>query len=153
MDAAEQKAYLYHVFRKMSRSFMRSRPESTLRPSEVGVLWILAHAQEDAMYPSQISESMGIQRPSLTPLLRDLEEKGMIERRGDPTDGRRCRIALTEHWRTLHRQLTDQQSERFNEMLDVLDDQELGQLLAITKKLEQTVPLGGEQGPCRKEDL
>ncbi|MEG1773443.1 MAG: hypothetical protein RR320_01170, partial [Oscillospiraceae bacterium] len=55
--------------------------------------------------------------------------------------------------RTLHRQLTDQQSERFNEMLDVLDDQELGQLLAITKKLEQTVPLGGEQGPCRKEDL
>ncbi|MFN2276719.1 MAG: MarR family winged helix-turn-helix transcriptional regulator [Candidatus Promineifilaceae bacterium] len=53
--------------------------------------------------PSEISTRQGISRNTVSTLIRDLEDEGLIERRLDPDDRRRFNIRLTEDGRNLVR--------------------------------------------------
>jgi DNA-binding MarR family transcriptional regulator len=54
--------------------------------------------------PSEISDRQGISRNTVSTLIRDLEEEGLIERRLDPHDRRRFNIRLTARGRNLVRE-------------------------------------------------
>jgi DNA-binding MarR family transcriptional regulator len=45
--------------------------------------------------PSQIAKATGMQRTNVSSVLRSLEDKGLIERRDSPEDGRGVRIYVT----------------------------------------------------------
>jgi DNA-binding MarR family transcriptional regulator len=53
--------------------------------------------------PSEISERQGTSRNTISALVRDLEEEGLIIRTLDPDDRRRFNIRLTENGRVLVR--------------------------------------------------
>lgn len=51
--------------------------------------------------PSEISERHGVSRNSMSSLIRNLEDEGLVERRLDPQDRRRFNISLTDKGRSL----------------------------------------------------
>jgi DNA-binding MarR family transcriptional regulator len=74
----------------------RSRDEQgvALTPSESLVMCFLYANQVSA--PSGIAAATGLQRTNLSAVLRGLEEKGLIERRGSPGDGRGVTVHRTD---------------------------------------------------------
>ncbi|GAA3810814.1 hypothetical protein GCM10022403_050750 [Streptomyces coacervatus] len=68
-----------------------------LSPSEGMVMRYLQH--EPPAPPSHIAAATGLQRTNLSTVLRGLEQKGLIERRADPGDGRGVTVHVTEHGR------------------------------------------------------
>lgn len=67
-----------------------------------------------------IAPSLGMETTSLSRLLKNLEEKGQIERRPDPDDGRAVRIFLTEEGkqsRALARQIVNSFNETIRERI------------------------------------
>ncbi len=69
-----------------------------LSPSEGMVMRHLQH--DHAAPPSRIATATGLQRTNLSTVLRGLEQKGLIERRADPGDGRGVTVHTTDHGRT-----------------------------------------------------
>jgi DNA-binding MarR family transcriptional regulator len=55
--------------------------------------------QGDPAAPSRIAAATGLQRTNLSTVLRGLEQKGLIERRSAPGDGRGVTVHTTEHGR------------------------------------------------------
>jgi len=53
--------------------------------------------------PTAIAGATGIQRPNLTPVLKSLESKGLIQRTARPEDGRGSLLVLTERGRENYR--------------------------------------------------
>lgn len=51
--------------------------------------------------PSEISDRQGVSRNTMSSLIRNLEDEGLVERRLDPDDRRRFNISLTENGRSL----------------------------------------------------
>lgn len=131
---------LCRSFERICRYQMQQRPkELDLRPSEVAVLWTIEQSPNQCMYPSEISKKMGIQRPSLTPLLRELETKRLIERRNDPVDGRRCLIGLTEYFGEERNHIYERQNAQFSQLLTVLTEEEYEILFRLMEKLEREI--------------
>jgi DNA-binding MarR family transcriptional regulator len=52
--------------------------------------------REPAAAPSRIAAATGLQRTNLSTVLRGLEQKGLVERRAYPNDGRGVTVHLTE---------------------------------------------------------
>jgi DNA-binding MarR family transcriptional regulator len=59
--------------------------------------------REEGLNPSEISERQGTSRNTISSLIRDLEDEGLIERTLDPEDRRRFNIELTPAGRELVR--------------------------------------------------
>jgi len=71
----------------------RSADAVSLSPSE-GIVMRYLHRNPGAI-PSRIAYASGLQRSNLSPVLRSLEDKGVIERRSSEEDGREVRIYPT----------------------------------------------------------
>ncbi|MDX1665342.1 MAG: MarR family transcriptional regulator, partial [Candidatus Promineifilaceae bacterium] len=63
----------------------------------IGLLYSAeVEGRADGVNPSEISERQGTSRNTISSLIRDLEEEGLIRRTLDPDDRRRFNIQLTE---------------------------------------------------------
>ena len=104
--------------------------ETGLHPYHFGVLIALSegsHATQGA-----IADSLGYDRGQLVGLLDELEERGLVERKRDPSDRRRHLVELTaDGKRTLKelRALSKQLEDDFLEPLDAKDRAALHALL------------------------
>ncbi len=78
--------------------------------------------------PSEISDRQGISRNTVSTLIRDLEEEGLIERRLDPHDRRRFNIRLTADGRNLVRQHSAAHFRTVTSCFEALTPQERGEL-------------------------
>ncbi len=91
--------------------------------------------------PSEISQRQGISRNTVSTLIRDLEQEGLIERRLDPHDRRRFNIRLTTNGRELVRQHSAAHFRAVASCFDALSVEErrqLGDLLTtVGKSIDQ----------------
>ena len=62
---------------------------------------LLALWAEDGISVKQLGEQLALDSATLTPLLKRLAERGIVERRRDPADERVVRIRLTPEGRAL----------------------------------------------------
>jgi DNA-binding MarR family transcriptional regulator len=86
-----------------------------------------------------------ITQPSMTKIVTTLEQSGIIERRGDPTDKRVALVALTTagaNYLKIRRRLG---AKAFIELLDELPDDEIATLLAASPAFEHLLTLDDEQ--------
>ncbi|HSM54513.1 MAG TPA: MarR family transcriptional regulator [Candidatus Sulfomarinibacteraceae bacterium] len=92
--------------------------------------------------PSEISERQGTSRNTISSLIRDLEEEGLVERALDAQDRRRFNIQLTPAGRRLVRNHVSNHLHTMAACIAVLDVEEqraLGELLAqLGQKAEET---------------
>ena len=75
----------------------------------------------DAMSLSQLSELTVIQLPTLTRVVRRLEQRGLLRRQADPADRRVALIGLTARGRTQVAPLLDLARERQKRLLEGMD--------------------------------
>ena len=116
----------------------RPRPKDTkLRPSEMMVLMVLGHRHlsgGSSVVPSELSKELNLSRPALTPILNELEAKGLIRREFDFKDRRRTKIVLQEAKVKEIKDGFGNYSERFQALMDTFTHDELSSLYALISK-------------------
>lgn len=86
--------------------------------------------------PGELAVREGVQPPSMTRVIAALEERGYVERRAHPTDGRQAIVELTERGREYIREdicareawldkrlaeLTEDERKRLTEATEIID--------------------------------
>jgi len=88
--------------------------------------------QADGLRGGELACRLGVEPPTVTKMLRRLEDLGLLERRPDPADARSFRVYLTERGRTLEdpvmRRWERAEAQTFG-VLDPAERRELGRLL------------------------
>ena len=87
------------------------------------------------MTASDLARAIVLTSGGLTPVLDQLEERGLVTRQIDPEDRRARRIAITEKGRSLIARALDQQTARHRALNSVLSVDERETLNAILRKL------------------
>ena len=116
--------YFYNILNKLNQSF-KGRDRFELSVGELGVIHVIEASEAKALHISQICELTGIARPSITPILRDLENRGLIRRITDSEDGRRYLVALTKKFYDSVEADEKQRMMLFKEFIEMLDKEEL----------------------------
>lgn len=78
----------------------------------------------------------GVTQPSMTTLVKVLERDGMVERRGDPGDGRVALVAVTKAGSDFVRARLRTNAEAFGQLIDKLSDEDAAALAAAIPALE-----------------
>jgi DNA-binding MarR family transcriptional regulator len=88
---------------------------------------------------TELTELEGIAQPTMTLLVRRLQEKGWVKRDGLPDDGRVVLVSLTEAGAAAQQRLRAQFLQAMRTDLQELSDQELQALSAATETLSSFV--------------
>jgi DNA-binding MarR family transcriptional regulator len=104
--------------------------------TEMEVLSIL---REGPRRITELTELEGIAQPTMTLLVKRLEEKGLVQREGLPDDGRVVMISLTRAGRTAQQKFRAQFLAAMRADLQELSDQQLTALSAATETLSSFV--------------
>lgn len=97
------------------------------------------------MNPSEISDHQGTSRNTISALIRDLEEDGLLERSLDRQDRRRFNIRLTEEGRRLVHEHVRNHFRTVAACFDVLERDEQETLSRLLAKLSSSVFQAHEQ--------
>ncbi len=114
----------------------------TVTPPQWGVLALLL--EQDGMTISAISQRRGVDPPTITGIIKRLEQNGLVERRHDLEDRRQVKVYLTDEGRDIMRYLPDT-TRAFNEIM--MRGFSEGQRRDLIAKLQQIVVNLGEIGP------
>src|SRR2546430_8847141 len=109
--------------------------ETGLHPYHFGVLIALSkgsHATQGA-----IADSLGYDRGQLVGLLDELEERGLVERKRDPSDRRRHLVRLTADGKRMLRRLRALSGEIEDDFFAPLNEEERATLYALLLRLAQ----------------
>ncbi len=104
--------------------------------TEMEVLSILT---EGPRRITELTELEGIAQPTMTLLVRRLQEKGWVQREGLPDDGRVVMVSLTEAGSAAQQRFRTQFLQAMRTDLRELSDQELQALAAATETLSSFV--------------
>jgi DNA-binding MarR family transcriptional regulator len=88
--------------------------------------------QADGLRGGELACRLGVEPPTVTKMLRRLEDLGLLERRPDPADARSFRVYLTERGRALEDPVLrrwEQAEARTFGVLEPSERRELGRLL------------------------
>lgn len=117
-------AYRIHrLQRLLRRHFLRAAEAQgfSMTPEQFFILRKLT--EQDGQAQSELADEALQDRPNLTRMLRELEDRGWIARRGDPEDGRRKLVHLTREGQRLHDAFVEQVVEPARaELFDGLPD-------------------------------
>ncbi|MCV6588573.1 MAG: homoprotocatechuate degradation operon regulator HpaR [Marinobacterium sp.] len=85
----------------------------------------------------QLARHCCILSPSMTGIIKRLEQQGYIQRRKSATDQRRTLISLTDQARTLFQQLSPEVDARYQALIDRFGQQRLDELSELLNELAQ----------------
>ncbi len=90
---------------------------------------------------TDLSASEGVTQPAMTVLVRVMEESGLVERGGDPSDKRVTLVRLTEAGASYVRARRRAGVQAFTRLIDKLTDDEVDALTAALPALEHLAAL------------
>lgn len=90
--------------------------EAAQRGGTMSLGYILLNIDKEGTPSTRLGPKMGMESRSLSRSLKALEEKGLIERKSDTTDGRVVRVFLTEEGMRM-REESKEVVIRFNEVI------------------------------------
>ncbi len=81
----------------LGRRLRQRQPDDVLDYSAFPLLKLLAH--QGPMRSSALAQALGLDASTVSRHVRQLEDRGLLERTGDPDDGRASRVAVSEQGR------------------------------------------------------
>ena len=118
------------------RLLVRQVRSGEISRTEMEVLSIL---REGPRRITELTELEGIAQPTMTLLVKRLQEKGWVRREGLPEDGRVVMISLTKAGSTAQEKFRAQFLAAFRADLRELSDRQLEELSAATETLRSFV--------------
>jgi DNA-binding MarR family transcriptional regulator len=130
---------MHFVSRAIYHVGEQSLDEAGLSFAQYRVLMHLFFAEQmgdrSELNPSEISERQSVSRNTMSALIRNLEDEGLVERRLDPDDRRRFNISLTENGRALVIDHARQHLTRIGSCFTVLTSDEQESLFRLLRKV------------------
>jgi DNA-binding MarR family transcriptional regulator len=102
----------------VAEDFAARFAEEHIRPAHYSLMLVLD--ANPGLRQSQLSDVLGLQRTNLVPLLDELEERGLVERRRVERDRRAASVVLTDHGAEVLlrlRRIAEQHEARFTHRL------------------------------------
>jgi DNA-binding MarR family transcriptional regulator len=119
----------------LERDLAEIRAVAGLKPGQFQVLAELRGRDPLPMSASDLARAIVLTSGGMTPVLDQLEERGLITRQIDPEDRRARRIAITEKGRSLINRAMEQRTARQRALNAALTVEERETLSAILRKL------------------
>jgi DNA-binding MarR family transcriptional regulator len=135
-DAAELAAVLVLAVGRIARRVRQAHSVGDVTLSEVSVLARLNRDGADS--PGSLAELERVRPQAMASTLATLEERGLVRRRQDASDGRRVLMRVTDAGRTV---LADRRSESVRRLTTVLEEEftpgERRKVLAVLPLLDR----------------
>jgi DNA-binding MarR family transcriptional regulator len=126
---------LYRAQATLFREFNSGDVWGDLSAHEYGVLYALA-GQPDGLRISELREDVLLTQPGMSRLIARMEAGGLVERVGDPADGRASRIRLTAAGADAQRAAGRRHARHITEaMTRTLSPEQLEQLRDLSRAL------------------
>ena len=93
----------------------------------------------------------GVTQPAMTVLVRVMEESGLVERRGDPSDKRVTLVCLTEAGASYVRARRQAGVQAYAGLIDKLTDDEVAALVAALPALQHLAELDSQDREGSKQ--
>jgi DNA-binding MarR family transcriptional regulator len=113
---------------------LRQEAGADLGPSQTAALATVE--RHGPLSPSELAEIERIRRPTVTRIVRHLEQAGLIERITDPQDGRASILSVTAEGRALLRRLRERKTAYLAKRLAALDAEDRRTLERAAELLE-----------------
>ena len=100
---------------------------------------LLSLDRENGTPSTTLGPKMGMEATSLTRTLKNMEDKGLIERQKNPDDGRGVLIHLTDFGRD-KRELSRSTVLRFNEVIRAtIDEEKIQHFIEVAEKINELI--------------
>lgn len=109
---------------------------SNISQGESGVLLYLLNANSNVSQ-SELSESLGVTMPRIVAVINTLHKKELIEKNIDSTDKRKSIISITNKGKDNIIKKKKDAIKFIENVIKELDEQEIEQYIAISKKIER----------------
>jgi DNA-binding MarR family transcriptional regulator len=113
---------------------LRQEAGADLGPSQTAALATVE--RHGPLSPSELAKIERIRRPTVTRIVRHLEQAGLIERVTDPQDGRASILSVTTEGRALLRRLRERKTAYLAKRLAALDAEDRRTLERAAELLE-----------------
>ena len=113
---------------------LRQEAGADFGPSQTAALATVE--RHGPLSPSELAEIERIRRPTVTRIVRHLEQAGLIERVTDPQDGRASILSVTAEGRALLRRLRERKTAYLAKRLAALDAEDRRTLERAAELLE-----------------
>lgn len=121
----------YELFDEMSADFVGT----DITRAEYDVLLTVTRAPGMTARLRDVTENMLISQPSVSRLVDRMVSRGLLEKRADPDDGRGAILTATDAAASAFRSIATVHARSIAERMSRLDDDELRELRALTRKL------------------
>jgi DNA-binding MarR family transcriptional regulator len=111
--------------------------ETGLSPSRLSVLSVLVFGGPRT--PSELAAAEQVRLPTISALVRGLEEDGLVRRAADPADGRVVRLSATAKGRRILERGRERRLDNLEELLLPLSREELRVLAEASEILDRAV--------------
>ena len=125
---------LYALRRFERQSGSGDTPACGVTASQGMLVHEVALAGPGGATTSELAARMGISSSAVTQLVDGCVEAGILERAPDPEDGRRTRIALTDHGGRLYALFDEARLAQAESLFATLSDAEVGALARLLRK-------------------
>nr|WP_237703295.1 winged helix DNA-binding protein [Paenibacillus larvae] len=129
---------LMQAFVQFNRASWHSHSVEGSKRSEMMLMFCLRRGVEpgsSGMMVSEISHILRVTSPTVTQLIKGLENKGLVERNMDKTDRRAVRVKLTEQGMEVTRKAREKFANNFKELVDYLGEEDSEQLAVLLNKV------------------
>jgi len=115
----------------------RTRPQRSINAGMRGEGIVLQYIirRECAVQPSEISSFMNISTARMAAALNNLQRKGLITRRIDPSDRRRILVELTDTGQAFAHEKQSHMLRHTTQLLERLGEQDAGELLRLLDRV------------------
>lgn len=129
--AARLHAAAIHLLRRLRAEDVRAG----ITPARLSALSVLVYGGPCSV--SELAEAEQVSVPTMSRLVRSLEERGLVTRRRDPSDGRAVRLAPSDEGRRMLEEGRDRRVSRLAGMLARLEARNLEAVERTARLLEE----------------
>lgn len=130
------------AFSKFSRNYMDLKKSLPIRPSEMGVLNILA-ATDGPHTAVMLAERLAVSKPMITAILTSLSQKGYISKEQSLQDRRVYYVHLTAKARLLVADAAEETNRHLDRLISALGQEDFDTLVVLMQKANQALEKNG----------
>lgn len=134
-DSADLGPLLHAAFRALRSSWTQELAPWELTPHQWRCMRLLQH--DDGIRAKDLADKLRIAARSVTEVVDQLQDKGLVSRQPDPTDRRAVRIELTAKGREVSDAVHAVRRERAEEFFGTLTDAERAELARLLTKVAE----------------